>query len=98
MHSHTYRLRSNLLALIACLFFFLAGLALIPHAGIENDEVLFAEAIYHPRAELYAIRIGRSHVPLMLISYLGALKSLIYKPLLQAFGTRPVPNACRMGL
>lgn len=86
-HTSTDRLRKNVCALIACLFFFIAGLALIPHAGIENDEALFAQAIYEPRAELFAIGIGPSHVPLMLMSYLGALKSLIYKPILLIFGT-----------
>jgi len=83
---YIYR-RKTLGAWIACLFFFSAGLALIPHAGIQNDEALFAAAIYRPRAEVYAIHVGRSHIPLMLISYLGALKSLIYKPILLAFGT-----------
>ncbi|HEY2012343.1 MAG TPA: glycosyltransferase family 39 protein, partial [Bryobacteraceae bacterium] len=44
-------------------------------------------AIYRPRAELYAIHLGRSHVPIMLMTYLGALKSLIYKPIFTVFGT-----------
>ena len=87
MRTNTYRWQTPLCALIACLFFLSAGLALIPHAGIEDDEALFAEAIYQPRAELFAIHLGRSHVPLMLMNYLGALKSLIYKPILLIFGS-----------
>ena len=69
------------------MFFLCAGLAVIPHAGIENDEALFAQAIYKPRGELFNVHIGRSHVPVMLMTYLGALKSLIYKPILLIFGT-----------
>jgi 4-amino-4-deoxy-L-arabinose transferase-like glycosyltransferase len=84
---NTYRTRRNLLPGLTCAFFFCAGLALAPNLGIEDDEALFASAIYRPRAELYQIHIGRSHIPLMLMSYLGALKSLIYKPIFLAFGT-----------
>ncbi len=76
-------------ACIACIFFFLAGLAYIPHVGIEGDETLFATGIYQPRGELYTLQIGRSHVPIMLMNYVGALKSSIYRPILNAFGAGP---------
>jgi hypothetical protein len=71
----------------ACIFFFLAGHAFLPHLGIEDDETLFVDAILHPRAELYSLRLGHSHVPIMLLTYLGALKSLIYGPIFRWFGT-----------
>lgn len=76
--------------MIACSFFFFAGLAFIPHIGIEGDEPLFATAIYPPRSELYSIQIGQAHVPVMLMSYVGALKSWIYRPILNAFGAGPI--------
>src|SRR5258708_32823456 len=81
--------RNNYLAWIACAFFMLAGLAFIPHLGIEGDEALFASGIYPPRGELYAFRIGRSHIPLMLMNYVGALKSWIYSPILNTLGAGP---------
>jgi hypothetical protein len=69
-----------------CIFFFCAGHAFIPLLGLEDDETLFAQGIYQPRAELYSLHIGRSHVPIMLMSYLGALKSLIYGPIVRNLG------------
>ncbi len=75
-----------LLIALPCIFFFCAGLFLIPHLGIENDEALFGQGLYHPRAELFFIQIGRSRIPIMLMSYVGALKSWIYGPILRFFG------------
>jgi hypothetical protein len=83
----THALSASIAALVLCIFFVLAGLAFIPHLGVEPDESLFAEAIYPPRGELYSLRIGHSHVPLMLMTYLGTLKSWIYVPIFRAFGT-----------
>ena len=86
---HTLKRLTTALACLACTFFILAGLAIIPQLGIEGDETLFAAGIYPPRGELYAMRIGHSHVPLMLMSYVGALKSWLYTPILSTFGTGP---------
>jgi 4-amino-4-deoxy-L-arabinose transferase-like glycosyltransferase len=69
-----------------CIFFFCAGHAFIPLLGIEDDEALFAQGIFSPRAELYSIHIGRSNIPIMLMSYLGALKSIVLRPVLVTFG------------
>ena len=86
MKSLTPSIRAVRLAWIACIFFVLAGNLLIPYVGIENDEALFAQGLYRPRGELYSLHIGRSHVPIMLMTYLGALKSWVYGPILKAFG------------
>jgi hypothetical protein len=83
----SHRFRITFSAAVACIFFFCAGLALLPHVGIEDDESLFAQAIFRPRGEIYSIHIGRSHIPLLLMTYLGALKSLILRPVLMVFGT-----------
>jgi hypothetical protein len=71
---------------IACIFFVCTGLLVIPHLGIENDEALFAQGLYHPRAELYSVHIGKSQIPIMLMSYVGAFKSWVYGPILRVFG------------
>src|SRR5262245_1590267 len=75
------------IALLSCLFFFLAGQFFVPLLGIEADEALFASPILLPKTSEYSIRIGHSNVALMLMSYLGTLKTWIYKPLLLVFGT-----------
>jgi Dolichyl-phosphate-mannose-protein mannosyltransferase len=69
------------------IFFLLAGLAFIPRLGIQNDEALFAHAVYEPKECLFAIRIGHSTFPLMELSYLGTLKSWIYRPIFRVLGT-----------
>jgi hypothetical protein len=72
--------------LISCIFFVAAGLAVIPRLGVEDDETLFVQALYPPRAELYSLSIGRLHLPIMLMTYVGALKSWIYRPIFGVFG------------
>src|SRR5690242_9906836 len=70
-----------------CGVFFLAGLTLIPLPGIQNDEALFAYAIFPPRAGVYMPHIGSVEAPLMVMSYVGALKSWLYRPIFDVFGT-----------
>ncbi len=66
----------------ACLAYFLtAGLLIIPYPGIQNDEALFAGGIYAPEAFAEKWRILGHTVPVMLMSYVGALKSWIYTPI-----------------
>ncbi len=82
-----YSLRSAPLAWILCTFFFLAGLAFIPLLGIESDEALIGQGLYQPRSELYWTHIGKTRVPIMLMSYVGALKAWIYGPILRNLGS-----------
>ena len=59
------------------------GLAFIPLAGIQDDEVIFATAVFHvPGSNVFHARFFHSEIPLMLLSYLGALKSWLYVPIL----------------
>ncbi len=70
-------------ALILPLLFFCIGLAFLPLVGIQGDEVLFATAIFHlPGATTFSARVFHHKIPLMLLSYLGALKTWIYFPIL----------------
>jgi hypothetical protein len=69
--------------LILPLLFFALGLPFLPLAGIQDDETLFAAAIYHvPTSTVFETYILHREIPLMLLSYLGALKSWIYFPIL----------------
>ena len=73
--------------LAVSIFFLLAGLAFIPRLGIQNDEALFAHAIYEPKECLFVVRLGHSTFPLMELSYLGTLKAWIYRPIFRILGT-----------
>src|ERR1700690_231896 len=68
------------------MFFLFSGVVLIPHLGVQNDEALFASAIFAPKDWFFRVRFFHSHVPLLLMSYLGTLKALLYKPIFQWFG------------
>ena len=64
---------------IACsLLFVLAGLAFYPLAGLEDDEAMFASALYNQTAIVHSVKIFGHRIPLMLMSYLGTLKTWIY--------------------
>src|ERR1022692_2486844 len=78
---------ATLFPLTACAFFFLAGMAFIPRLGMHNDEALFAWPWYRPRGDIFELHVGHTRLPLMLINYLGTLKSWIYRPIFRLFGT-----------
>lgn len=59
---------------------------LISHLGLQNDEALFAGPLFPPKAA-NVVKIGHSRLPLMLMSYLGTLKTLIYRPIFAIWGT-----------
>jgi hypothetical protein len=77
----------NQIGLFASIFFFLAGQPFVGGLGIQNDEALFAVPAFEPRAALYSITIGHSQIPLMVMSYLGCFKTLLYGPVFRLFGT-----------
>lgn len=83
----TTNLKFRYYAFAACLLFFLSGLIFIPHLGLQNDEAIIGDSLFEPKAVAYLIRIGHSRFPLMLMSYLGTLKSWIYRPLFHLLGT-----------
>ena len=61
------------------------GFVFLPYAGLQNDESLPAAALFRSANALFDTMVGRRHVPLMLMSYLGALKSWLYVPVFAAF-------------
>ncbi|MEQ1884724.1 MAG: glycosyltransferase family 39 protein [Bryobacteraceae bacterium] len=67
--------RVNILAL--CCLFFALGAVLVPLAGIQNDEALFANPIYQNLFE-FRVRAFHHSIPLMVISYIGTLKTGLY--------------------
>src|SRR5438874_619117 len=78
---------STFFALAACLLFLCSGLVFVGHLGLQNDEALFASAVFEPKVAAFAIKTSHLKIPLMLMSYLGTLKSWIYWPIFQLFNT-----------
>jgi hypothetical protein len=64
--------------LAACVTYLLAGCALLPYNGIEDDESLFANPIYRVVSRECRIRVFHRNIPLMVMDYVGALKSWVY--------------------
>ncbi len=62
----------------ACAFFFLAGLAIIPLPGIQNDEALFSSPLYESAYDYGSLTLFGRKISLMLISYLGSFKTWLY--------------------
>jgi hypothetical protein len=71
------------------LFFVAMGLALIPLAGIQDDEALFTHPLFMPAFVPYTLAILHHHLPLVVFPYTGALKTYLYWPVFHFFA----PNA-----
>jgi 4-amino-4-deoxy-L-arabinose transferase-like glycosyltransferase len=70
---------------LSVLAFFLMGWALIPWPGLQNDELFFSGPIYFADASYFRVEIGAMKIPVMVMSYTGALKTWIYQALFQFF-------------
>ena len=75
------RSRADWFALLICLLFIALGCAWISEMGIQTDEALFAGGIYPPYAP--GVRLFGKMRPLMLMPYVGTVKSYIWKPLVR---------------
>ncbi len=72
--------------LVFPLLFIATGWCLLPYPGLHNDELLFAAPQFHlPAAALFEVTIFHHSVPLMFLTYLGALKAWLYAPVLALF-------------
>jgi hypothetical protein len=72
------RSRSDLLALVFCLLFFGIGCLWISETGIQSDEALFSAGIFPPMPG--GSHLMGSHHPDMIMTYVGTLKSNLYRP------------------
>ena len=72
-------------ATLCLLLFFMLGLAVIPYPGLHNDELFFSGPIYQPEVAWYTADVGAWHIPFMVMSYTGALKTWIYHAILHFF-------------
>lgn len=70
--------RLTTVAFLLTVSFVLAGFCLIPYPGIQADEVLFGSAIYGAEWTPTWVGVFGKHLPLMVMSYVGALKAWVY--------------------
>lgn len=63
----------------------------IPRFGIEVDEALIANGIYPHGAPLYSWHLGSAEIPVMMMSYLGALKTWMYNVIFLIWPPGPMP-------
>jgi len=81
------KIRERIGAAAAIAFFVLSGMAFIGSLGIEADEALPAGPLYRPKSWYYAWHFGHARIPLMHMSYLGTLKTWIWRPIFEHWGT-----------
>src|SRR5579862_8830973 len=81
---------TRLLLLAVFAGFLSLGLLFITRMGIEVDEALDAVIVYLPGSARYSWTIGSHLVPVMLLSYLGALKTWIYYFVFKVASPRPL--------
>ncbi len=70
--------------------YFLFSLIQLELPGLEYDEVLFANAAMGNVDGSFVeweFRIGGQHLPIMLMTYIGALKAYLYAPIFALFGS-----------
>ena len=78
--------RSLAAALLLCLLFFGLGCVFLPYTGAQYDEVLFASQIYPPYIGEFSLDTPFGKLPLMVMTYVGSLKTWLLWPLLKLFG------------
>ena len=78
-------LASRLSLAFSCCLTLIIGFILIPYAGIQMDEALFAGPYYHSVPREFRIRLFHHDIPLMVMTYIGTLKTLLFWPLIAAF-------------
>jgi len=88
------RARADVLALLLCLLFFLQGLAFVRRVPIHNDEALFAAGIFQPITAEHTVRLFRRTIPTMVMSYIGAPKTLLYAGIFRVWP----PSLCSLRL
>jgi len=72
------------------LLFIATAMLFVPNLGIEADEALIGNGIYEGGAPWYSWKFGGYEVPVMLISYLGALKTWLYSALFAIWAPGPL--------
>ncbi len=83
---HKEKMRSRIALSILAVALIGVALLFAAHLGIETDEGMVANGIYPHADPWYSWTIGGNEIPVMLISYLGALKVWLVHPWLDLWG------------
>src|SRR5512135_2800441 len=75
--------------LAACCLFILLAAQIIPYAGIQADEALFSAPLFPHISKDLRLPLLPHPVPLMVMTYVGSLKTLLYWPIFRIFGVSP---------
>jgi 4-amino-4-deoxy-L-arabinose transferase-like glycosyltransferase len=67
-----------IVAVLLCMLFIVVATPWIDKPGIQTDEALFTGGIYPPFDERFLISVSQHDYPLMVMTYVGALKSRIW--------------------
>src|SRR5437764_13145451 len=74
---------------VACAaVFFTSGLFFVDRAGLQTDEALFAGPLFRSW-RFFSVSVGKYNIPVMNMSYIGALKTWLYAPVLLIFDPSP---------
>lgn len=83
--------RWTVYALVGVALAFVAiGMLFVPRLGIEADEALITNGIYDHGDPWYSWKFADVELPIMLISYLGALKAWFYNGVFLFAAPRPI--------
>ena len=72
-------------SLLFSLSFLGLGMTLLPRLGLQYDETLFATPQFRDGEAAYSVTLLGHQLPLMLMTYVGALKTWLYAPILAVF-------------
>jgi len=70
----------------AVALFVTLGALLIPRAGVSVDEALFTTPLYSALSSDFELGVLHHKIPVMLIAYVGTLKTLLCWPILRLYG------------
>jgi len=83
--TYLIKFRSSILLILCLGIFLLIGLYNIESPGLYYDEALFVNAATGGVSDLFVFK-RIANIPVMLMSYIGALKAWIYYPIFKIFG------------
>ncbi|MFN7939811.1 MAG: glycosyltransferase family 39 protein [Bryobacteraceae bacterium] len=63
---------------LLCILFFFSGFIFIPHIGIQTDEAIFSSVLFDHPNQWFVLSVFKRKLPLMVMSYLGTVKSALY--------------------
>src|SRR5436190_199167 len=78
------------LLIVVALAFVAVGMLFVPRLGIEVDEAIVTSGIYDHGNPWYSWKFDGSELPIMILSYLGALKAWLYNGLFLFMPPRPI--------